>query len=382
VRRDAPPLAVDKPADSFVRPAGGPIAFALANPAGSTQTSVHRTATMPGFLLEQGQLEGLSYSYDAPTLAQSFPNLDLFDPAGKAGSDAVSMGFFASGKDGSGADLFRARGLLLLGEELFAPPQEAQWPCVADDTTLCLNNGRFAVTGIWRTATARGVAHAVCLTADSGYFWFFGRDNVEVLVKALNACAFNQHFWVFAAGLTDVEVELSVRDTLTGNAQVYTNAGGTAFAPLQDTSAFPTCGAPPAPGPIAPFVPPSTTPGSSATCTPTPTALCLAAGRFRVEARWRTGAGTSGQALASPLTADTGTFTFFDPANVEAVVKVLDACSFPGAPRFWVFAAGLTNVEVVLTVTDTRTGAVKNYTNPLNRAFQPVQDTGAFATCP
>jgi hypothetical protein len=67
---------------------------------------------------------------------------------------------------------------------------------------------------------------------------------------------------------------------------------------------------------------------------------------------------------------------------VEAVVKVLDACSFPGAPRFWVFAAGLTNVEVVLTVTDTATGAVKTYTNPLNRAFQPVQDTAAFATCP
>jgi hypothetical protein len=268
----------------------------------------------------------------------------------------------------------------LQGEELLAPAQEPEWPCTPNDTTLCLSEGRFAVTGSWRTANAAGKAHAVALTADSGYFWFFGRDNVEVLVKALDACGVNQQFWVFAAGLTDVAVELRVHDTLTGNAQVYANAAGTAFAPLQDTSAFPTCDAPPAPGSGPAFTPPTTSGGSSATCTPTPTALCLAAGRFRVEASWRT-AVASGQALASPLTADTGTFTFFDAANVEAVVKVLDACSFPGAPRFWVFAAGLTNVEVVLTVTDTRTGAVKTYTNPLNHAFQPIQDTAAFATC-
>ena len=382
VRRDAPPLAVDKPASSFVRPAAGAVRLAFTNPQGLSQTSLRQTTTMPGFVLEEGSVAGFSYSYDAPQLAGDFPNLDLFDAAGKAGADAVAMTFLASGKDSGGGDVFRARRLLLQGEELFAAEQEPHWPCAPNDTTLCLNQGRFAVTGSWRTADAAGVAHAVGLTADSGYFWFFGRDNVEVLVKALDACGVNQQFWVFAAGLTDVEVELLVRDTLTGSSQVYTNAAGTAFAPVQDTSAFPTCGAPPAPAAVPVFTPPITTSGSSATCTPTATALCLAAGRFRVEARWRTGAGTSGQALASALTADTGTFTFFDAANVEAVVKVLDACSFPGAPRYWVFAAGLTNVEVVLTVTDTRTGAVKTYSNPLNRAFQPVQDTAAFATCP
>ena len=53
------------------------------------------------------------------------------------------------------------------------------------------------------------------------------------------------------------------------------------------------------------------------------------------------------------------------------MIKVLDACSF--ANRFWVFAGGLTDVETVLTVTDTRTGggtdtygannAVNEYTN-------------------
>ena len=49
--------------------------------------------------------------------------------------------------------------------------------------------------------------------------------------------------------------------------------------------------------------------------------------------------------------------------------------------RYWVFGAGLTNVEVTLTVTDVATGAVMTYFNPLNTAIQPIQDTSAFSTC-
>ena len=47
-----------------------------------------------------------------------------------------------------------------------------------------------------------------------------------------------------------------------------------------------------------------------------------------------------------------------------------------------VFASGLTNVRVLFTVADLSNDAVKTYINPLNRPFQPIQDTGAFATCP
>ena len=63
-------------------------------------------------------------------------------------------------------------------------------------------------------------------------------------------------------------------------------------------------------------------------------------------------------------------------ATSKPPVKVLDACSFAGST--WVFAAGLTNVEVVLTVTDTVTGATRRYRNPKGTAFAPVQDTSAF----
>jgi hypothetical protein len=61
-------------------------------------------------------------------------------------------------------------------------------------------------------------------------------------------------------------------------------------------------------------------------------------------------------------------------------VKVLNGCGLK--QRFWVFAGGLTDVRAVITVTDTESGAVQTYTNPQGAPFWPIQDTGAFATCP
>ena len=115
-------------------------------------------------------------------------------------------------------------------------------------------------------------------------------------------------------------------------------------------------------------------------CAPTDTAMCLNNNRFKVEAHWRTNDGAEGGAKVIKLTPDTGYLWFFNSAKVETVVKVLSACSLN--QRYWVFAGGLTNVEVTLTVTDTETGTVKTYTNPQGTAFQPIQDTSAFATCP
>ena len=62
-----------------------------------------------------------------------------------------------------------------------------------------------------------------------------------MVLKVLNACTFNNHYWVFAAGLTNVEVTLVVRDTQRGTVKTYVNPLGTAYLPLQDTLAFETC---------------------------------------------------------------------------------------------------------------------------------------------
>jgi hypothetical protein len=37
---------------------------------------------------------------------------------------------------------------------------------------------------------------------------------------------------------------------------------------------------------------------------------------------------------------------------------------------------------VLIKVTDTETGHVRQYFNPQGKAFAPIQDTNAFATCP
>ncbi len=116
------------------------------------------------------------------------------------------------------------------------------------------------------------------------------------------------------------------------------------------------------------------------TCAGTATSLCLQQGRFRVEADWRRANGTTGSGTAVALTPDTGYFWFFNSQNVELVVKVLDGCTNNG--HFWVFAGGLTNVEVDLTVTDTLTEVIYRATNPQGTPFQPIQDTSAFVTCP
>jgi len=114
--------------------------------------------------------------------------------------------------------------------------------CSQTDTAICLNGGRFRISAIFRTNTGlAGTARAVKLTDDSGYLWFFNADNIEAVVKVLNGCGVNNRFWVFAGGLTNVRVELTVTDTLKGISKTYLNPQNTAFQPIQDTNALATC---------------------------------------------------------------------------------------------------------------------------------------------
>jgi CSLREA domain-containing protein len=115
--------------------------------------------------------------------------------------------------------------------------------CVAGPGVLCLLGGRFRVTADWATAAGGAAlpAQAEAMTGDTGYFWFFRGDNVELVVKVLDACTGFDRFWVFASGLTNVGVELRVEDLVAGRTRVYTTAAGAAFAPIQDTDAFATC---------------------------------------------------------------------------------------------------------------------------------------------
>ncbi|HVT16429.1 MAG TPA: Calx-beta domain-containing protein [Thermoanaerobaculia bacterium] len=111
--------------------------------------------------------------------------------------------------------------------------------------------------------------------------------------------------------------------------------------------------------------------------------LCLGAGgRFKASVAWVTADG-KGAGTAIPLASnpDSGLFYFFGPGNIEMLIKVLNAC-VPPFDSYWVFFAATTNVQITVTVVDTKSGQTRVYFNPLNQAALPIQDTAAFPTCP
>ena len=117
-------------------------------------------------------------------------------------------------------------------------------PCVPTAITLCLGNTRrFKVEVTWRDfagVTGPGQAYDVG-AGDSGLFYFFSPNNLEMLVKVLDGCALNDRYWVWASATTNVGFTLRFTDTEEGRVKEYTNAVGQLAPPLMDTSAFDSC---------------------------------------------------------------------------------------------------------------------------------------------
>ncbi len=97
-------------------------------------------------------------------------------------------------------------------------------------------------------------------------------------------------------------------------------------------------------------------------------------GRFRVTLAWKA-QGQQGSGKAVALTSDTGYFWFFQPTNVEVIIKILDGRPLNG--YFWVFYGALSDVEYQIKVFDTQTGRQKVYSNPAGR-MASVGDTSAL----
>ncbi|HVT16773.1 MAG TPA: ELWxxDGT repeat protein [Thermoanaerobaculia bacterium] len=317
---------------------------------------------------------------------------------------AGSRVFFQAADDAHGAELWAADRGALTGVS-----------CLADETKLCLAGGRFAVSVRFQDPFGSGArleGHALPPPAasgagdQSGLFWFFSPDDVELIVKVLDGHAVNQSFWVFYGALSDVEYWLTVTDTKTGVTKTYHNPAGT-LCGSADVGAFlsPTA-SPPAiasdglrapgiagPGGIAarslatiaggksapaadglaarqPPVRAAALPGSmpappsstAVSCSAGPQALCLLGGRFRAEVAWRTPHdGGAGNGYAVPQSDGSGFFWFWSAGSLELAVKVLDGT--PVNSHFWLFYGALTDVEYTLTVTDTATGAARTYHN-------------------
>jgi len=160
---------------------------------------------------------------------------------------ANTLGVFVNGLAPGTTYTFRVRASNDVGNSAYsnqasATTRTSDAPCSQSATEICLNNNRFRVQALYQTSGASsGQAHAVKLTTDSGYLWFFNDANIEVVVKVLNACGVNNRYWVFAGGLTNVRVVLAVTDTQLQTTRVYMNPLNVAFQPIQDTAGFTSC---------------------------------------------------------------------------------------------------------------------------------------------
>ncbi len=241
--------------------------------------------------------------------------------------------------------------------------------CTPGPTTLCLQNNRFKAEAFYVSNGDGHAARAKPYSDESGFFWFFGPANLEAGVKVLGPV--NGHFWVFHGPATDREYTLAVTDTVTGEVRSFVKPDGS-FCGEADFQTFPVS----APGLLADEneSESSAVENNAGGCTPSSTRLCLQNDRFQVE--------VLRSAIAQPavkLTPETGTFWFFNAANAEVFVKVLDGSGLN--EHYWVFYGSLTDRDYTVRVVDTLTGRVVNYNNALGNNCGKG-DTIAFPDTP
>jgi hypothetical protein len=131
-----------------------------------------------------GVFESRDHGRTWTAVNRGLPSLSIRDLAFGAGSPPVLW----AGTDGGGvARLERLDPTTL---------------CEAGATRLCLQDGRFEVEVTWETAggesgLARVLSHdgvSGGSRSDTGFFWFFSPDNVEIALKILDGTAHNGHY--------------------------------------------------------------------------------------------------------------------------------------------------------------------------------------------
>jgi hypothetical protein len=204
VEPNSKPLEVDIPARSFVHPGLEAVDVDILNTGDVTDAELYHTTVMPGFILEEGAGSQTSYTYDARTLSEDFPNIDLEDEDARYGVDTITMSFFLTGENDDGEPVFQARQVLLQGEELMAPPQAP-----TKDQAFAINAGH---SGAWYNPATSGQGQLIDIEPESEFIflaWFaYTEDGSE------NP---NQQHWFTAQGnYSGNQATLPVYETLGG----------------------------------------------------------------------------------------------------------------------------------------------------------------------
>ena len=118
--------------------------------------------------------------------------------------------------------------------------------CEPTANRLCLLGNRFAIDVSFIDPNIRdpevdpegtGTVASSLGTKNTGFFWFFNQENIELAVKVLDGRGINGRFWLLYGGLSDVEYEITVTDMVTGESKPYRNEAGSICGEI-DTLAF------------------------------------------------------------------------------------------------------------------------------------------------
>ncbi|HMB54660.1 MAG TPA: hypothetical protein VKU40_15185 [Thermoanaerobaculia bacterium] len=121
-----------------------------------------------------------------------------------------------------------------------ARPATARTTAAAEaGDALGLFSDRFEVTVDWRDPRSgdTGTGQPIPGGDNSGYFWFFNEQNVELVVKVLDGEPVNGNLWFFYGGLSDVEYTIRVHDVENDVTKSYFHAPGDLCGGA-DTAAF------------------------------------------------------------------------------------------------------------------------------------------------
>ena len=214
--------------------------------------------------------------------------------------------------------------------------------CIESPNRVCLGNGRFEVTVAWRDPHRghQGLANLVRMSDDSLYGTFFSEGNVELVLKILDGTTFNDHHWLFYSGLTTLDLEISVRDLVTGRWRRLSNPPGQ-IKSFVDIESFSDGDGIAKPIPVervgsAPAPPPGAFQASGES---------LELHGFEFSVAWKTGQ-EEGKGQALSFSEDAGFFWFFQEENPELIVKLLDGRAING--HYWLFVGGLSDVNFTL----------------------------------
>jgi hypothetical protein len=199
------------------------------------------TSTTLQFFDQTGNTLG---TFAVPASLSGSQNLSFLGVSFNAG-ERVARVRITSGNTALGPNdsPFNGVDVVAMDDFIYGEPQSLQAGCLSDATSLCLGNGRFKVTAVFRVPSApptpptNQTALATPIASDSGAFTFFSANNLELLVKVVNGNAFNGRYWVFIGSASNVEYTVTVTDTSNGAVKTYFNPQGT-LASYADANAF------------------------------------------------------------------------------------------------------------------------------------------------